>query len=213
MKEFGSHSGSTGYFLKHLMMQAFSSGCWRHSFEIRLSVVLGILILNQIHLSIHGASWTKESCYAALQVYAWSVPVALESCKMEGICGGPEVQPLAQGKSSSSRLLRSLSHPILNISKDGDPTDFLDSLFQHLSMVMVGFSFLFIVSWHFPCSSWCLLPLVLSLCTSGQSLAPTSYTRHQVVLDSNKISPESFKAEAVHLLQPLPMPSVLQLWT
>lgn len=57
MKEFGSHLGSTGHLLKHLIKQTSSSGCGHQNFEIKLSVlgiVIGItmiaLIVKQMHL-------------------------------------------------------------------------------------------------------------------------------------------------------------------
>ena len=63
------------------------------------------------------------------------------------------VQPPCQ-----SRLHRTLSRRVLNISREGDSTAFLGSLFQCSITLRVTKLFL-MFSWNFLCFSLCLLPL------------------------------------------------------
>ena len=49
--------------------------------------------------------------------------------------------------------------PVLNISREGDSAALLDNLFQ----CSVTIKLFLLFSWNFPCSSFCPLPLVLSL--------------------------------------------------
>ena len=60
-----------------------------------------------------------------------------------------------------------------NISREGDSTASLGSLGQ-VSVTLRGKKFFLGFSWSFLCSSLCPLPLVLSLVTTGKSLAPSS---------------------------------------
>uniref|UniRef100_A0A8C3JCQ2 Epiplakin 1 n=1 Tax=Calidris pygmaea TaxID=425635 RepID=A0A8C3JCQ2_9CHAR len=60
-----------------------------------------------------------------------------------------------------------------NVSRDKDSTSSLGSLCQG-SATLTPNKFLFIFRWNFPCSSLHSFPLVLSLGTTGKSLAPSS---------------------------------------
>lgn len=55
--------------------------------------------------------------------------------------------------------------------------------------VLLHYIFFYLVSnWNFPCSNLCLLPLILLLCTSERSLAPSPVYSDQVVVDNSKFS-------------------------
>ena len=88
------------------------------------------------------------------------------------LCGSPSPAPCP------SRVTQSRGHSTAarrgwNISRDGDSTASLGSLGQG-SVTLRGKKFFLIFSWSFLCSSLCPLPLVLSLGTTGKSLAPSS---------------------------------------
>jgi len=66
-----------------------------------------------------------------------------------------------------------VSRQVWNISREGDSTASLDSLGQGSITLRVK-KFFLIFSWSFLSFSLCLLPLVLLLGTTEQSLAPSS---------------------------------------
>jgi len=68
---------------------------------------------------------------------------------------------------------QNLSRQVLNISREGDSTTPLGSLFQ-CSVNLRGKKFFLMFRRNFLCLSLCPLPLVLSLGTTEQSLAPSS---------------------------------------
>jgi len=68
------------------------------------------------------------------------------------------------------QAVRTVSRWVLNISREGDSTIPLGSLFQ--CSVTLRVKKFCIFSWNFLCFSLCRLPLVLSLGTTEKSLAP-----------------------------------------
>ena len=66
---------------------------------------------------------------------------------------------------TQSKLHRTLSRRVLNISREGDSITSLGSLFQG-SVTLRGKKFFLMFSWNFLCFSLCPLPLVLSLGTT-----------------------------------------------
>jgi len=88
------------------------------------------------------------------------------------LCGSPSPTP-CQSRVTHSRLHRTLSRRVLNISREGDSTAPLGSLGQG-SVTLRGKKFFLMFSWNFLCFSLCPLPLVLSLGTTGKSLATSS---------------------------------------
>ena len=74
---------------------------------------------------------------------------------------------------TQSRLHRTPSRRGWNISREGDSTASLGSLFQ-CSVTLRGKKFLLVFRRNFLCFSLCPLPLVLSLGTTEKSLAPSS---------------------------------------
>jgi len=88
------------------------------------------------------------------------------------LCGSPSATPCP------SRVTQSRGHSTAarggwNISREGDSTASLGSLGQG-SVTLRGKKFFLGFSWSFLCLSLCPLPLVLSLGTTGKSLAPSS---------------------------------------
>jgi len=92
---------------------------------------------------------------------------------LERTSGDHLVQRPCQSKFIYSRLQRTLSRWVFNISREGDSTASLGSLFQ-CSVTLRGKKFFFMFRRNFLCFSLCPLPLVLSLGTSEESLAPCS---------------------------------------
>ena len=86
------------------------------------------------------------------------------------LCGSPSPTP-CPSTDTQSRLHSTASRRVLNISREGDSTASLGSLFQ-VSITLRGKKFFLMFSWNFLCSSLCPLPLVLSLGTTAKSLAP-----------------------------------------
>ena len=74
---------------------------------------------------------------------------------------GQPAQPSCQSRITQSRLQRTLSRQVLNISREGDSTASLGSLGQGSVTLRVKLLFL-VFSWNFLCFSLCPLPLVLS---------------------------------------------------
>jgi len=92
---------------------------------------------------------------------------------LEGTSVDHPVQPTCQSSITQSRLHRTLSRQGLNISREGDSTASLGSLFQG-SVTLRGKKFFLMFRRNFPRFSLCPLPLVLSLGTTKKSLAPSS---------------------------------------
>ena len=84
------------------------------------------------------------------------------------------VQPPCQSRVTYSRLHRTLSRQVLNISREEESTPSLGSLFQ-CSVTLRGKKFFLMFRRNFLCFSLCSLPLVLSLGTTEKSLAPSSW--------------------------------------
>ena len=83
------------------------------------------------------------------------------------------VQPPCRSRVTYSRLHRTSYRQVFNISREGDSTTSLGSLFQ-CSVTLRGKKFFLMFRRNFLCFSLCPLPLVLSLGTTGKSLAPSS---------------------------------------
>ena len=88
------------------------------------------------------------------------------------LCGSSSPTP-CQSRVTYSRLHRTLSRWVLNISREGDATTSLGNLFQ-CSITLRGKKFFLMFRWNFLCFSLCPLPLVLLLGTTEKSLAPSS---------------------------------------
>ena len=87
------------------------------------------------------------------------------------LCGSSSPTP-CRSRVTYSRLHRTLSRWVLNISREGDSTTSLGSLFQ-CSITLRGKKFFLMFRWNFLGFSLCPLPLVLSLGTTEKSLAPS----------------------------------------
>ena len=88
------------------------------------------------------------------------------------LCGSPSPTP-CRSRVTQSRPHRTTSRQVWNISREGDSTASLGSLFQ-CSVTLRVKKFFLGFSWSFLGFSLCPLPLVLSLGTTGKSLAPAS---------------------------------------
>ena len=92
---------------------------------------------------------------------------------LEGTSVGHLVQPPCRSRGTCSRLHRTLSRQVLNISREGDSTTSLGSLFQ-CSVTLRWKKFFLIFRRNFLCFRLCPLPLVLPLGTTEKSLVPSS---------------------------------------
>ena len=81
---------------------------------------------------------------------------------------GHLVQPSCRSRVTYSKLHRTLSRRVLNISREGESTTSLGSLFQ-CSVTLRGKKFFLMFRRNFLCFSLCPLPLVLSLGTRNRS--------------------------------------------
>ena len=88
-----------------------------------------------------------------------------ECSGLEGTSVGHPVQPPCRSRVTQSRLHRTASRRVLNISREGDSTTSLGSLFQG-SVTLRGKKFFLMFNWNFLCFSLCPLPLVLLLGTT-----------------------------------------------
>ena len=84
------------------------------------------------------------------------------------------VQTPCQSRVTQSRLHRTLSRQVLNISRERHSTTSLGNLF-HCSVTLRGKKFFLMFRQIFLCFSLSLLPLVLSLGTTEKSLASSSW--------------------------------------
>jgi len=120
------------------------------------------------------------------------------------------VKPPCWSRVTYSRLHRTLSRQVLNISKEGDSTTSLGNLFQ-CSVTLRGKKFFLMFRGNFLCFSLCPLSLLLLLGTTEKSLAPSSIIftprcnlifhlllKYQQVSDELNI-PQWFELETVSL--------------
>ena len=96
-----------------------------------------------------------------------------ERLRLEGTSAGHLVQPWCSSRATWNWLPRTMSRRLLNFSKDGDTTASPGNLCQCSVTLSVTKCFLMFRG-NLPCFSLCPLPLVLSLGTTEQSLAPSS---------------------------------------
>ena len=103
---------------------------------------------------------------------------------------GHLVQPSCPSRVTQSRLHRTTSSRGWNISREGDSTTSLGSLFQG-SVTLRGKKFFLMFSWSFLCSSLCPLPLVpssLPCCCPSLWLSPTDSTPQYKITKYNKMT-------------------------
>jgi len=130
---------------------------------------------------------------------------------LEGTSVGHLVQPPCRSRVTYSRLHRTLSRRVLNISREGDSTASLGSLFQG-SVTLRGKKFFLMFRWNFLCFSLCPLPLVLSLGTTEKSLAPSFWHPPLRYLWASLVPslPSLLQAKQAQLPQPFLIGEMLQ---
>ena len=92
------------------------------------------------------------------------------------LCGSPSPTP-CWSRVTQSRLHRTLSRRVWNISREGDSTTSLGRLFQS-SVTLRGKKFFLMFRRNFLCFSLCPLPLVLSLGTKYIYTSPSIIVHH-----------------------------------
>jgi len=88
------------------------------------------------------------------------------------LCGSSSPTP-CQSRVTQSRLHKTASRWVLNISREGDSTTSLGSLCQG-SVILRVKKFFLMFSWSFLCFSLCPLPLVSGAQRQDKSPAPSS---------------------------------------
>ena len=139
--------------------------------------------------------------------------LTIENHSMVGVgrdlCGSPS-PTLCPRRVTHSRLHSTASRRGWNISREEDSTTSLGSLGQGSVTLRVK-KFFLMFSWNFLGFSLCPLPLVLSLGTTGKSLAPSSWPPPCRYLVSKVPSqPSLLQAEQAQLPQPLLVGEMLQ---
>ena len=120
---------------------------------------------------------------------------------------GHLVQPSSRSRVTYSRLHRNLSRQILNISREGDSTTSLGSLFQ-CSVTLRGKKFFLLFRRNFLCLSLCPLPLVLQGLPTSRKLPPSQLDPVQPLpLIPYNVIPAQILRYSVYLHPPQPPPS------
>jgi len=125
---------------------------------------------------IHGVSDAVFDCWYCTGLLAGSDSIRQRSTLCGSYCYRITESQNGRGWKGplwQSRLHRTLSRRVLNLSREGDSTASLGSLFQ-CSVTLRGKKFFLMFRRNFLCFSLCPLPLVLLLSTTEKSLAPSS---------------------------------------
>ena len=99
---------------------------------------------------------------------------------LEGTSVDQLVQPSCQSRVTYSRLHRTVSRLVLNISREGESTTSLGNLFQ-FSITLRGRKFFLMFRQNFLCLSLCPLPLICPAYFDQIFLLYNSETRAEVV--------------------------------
>jgi len=113
-----------------------------------------------------------QGYYQELLLYCLSIAESQNGRGWQGPLWSPSPTP-CRSRVTQSRLHSTASSRGLNISREGDSTASLGSLGQG-SVTLRGKKFFLMFRWNFLCFSLCPFPLVLSLDTTEESLAPSS---------------------------------------
>ena len=117
-----------------------------------------------------------------------------ESQNVQGLKGtsvGHLVQPSCRSRVTYSRLHRTLSRRVLNISRGGDSTTSLGSLFQ-CSVTLRGKKFFLTFRWNLLCFSLCPLPPKSCSCDNSDLQVTTRFASLRC-FSKNKDSEYSIK--------------------
>ena len=114
-------------------------------------------------------NFTPGALWAFSQQQQGSNPRITASRELEGTSGDHPVHPPAKAV-PWSKLHRKVSRQIWSVSRQGDSTASLGSLFQ-CSVILTVKKFFLLLRWDFLCSSLYPLPLVMLLGTTKMSMA------------------------------------------